>query len=130
MSALAQDFGLLALTREQLAQTQPEFGLAPFAECQRRGCVLASWKANAGDASNGALLFICRDPLDLEGQQWFEAVIEQQCPARLLRAQVGEEDFAEYLLRAEEQLRAMDSIEVGVVTAGEPDSGNTLQLSM
>jgi general secretion pathway protein E len=126
---LAARFLMRAMDRQELAQVRADFGLASFAECQRRRCVIGHWTDGtaSGDA---AVVFACQDPVDLDTQQWFEPIVERMAPARLLRVLVRDEDLSHYLASAEEGLRAMDSIRVEGPASGAGESSNVLQLSM
>lgn len=117
------------LSTSELAQVEPDFGLAAFAECSRRGCVIGRWRGSSSSEAANELVFVCSDPLDLDAHAWFEPLIERQAPAVLVRAAAYPEDLGAYFTAAEENLRAMDSLE----TAGAPgdaDQGTVLELSM
>lgn len=116
------------LTAADLQQLEPDFGLAAFAECSRRGCVIGRRRGMRGDA-DGELVFVCSDALDLDAQAWFEPLIEREAPRALVRALASREDLASYLGAAEENLRAMDALEIGE-DAGEEHHGTLLELSM
>ncbi|MEO5670106.1 MAG: hypothetical protein ABIR26_05365, partial [Ramlibacter sp.] len=125
MSAdLAELFAMTAMDRHALTDVRADFDLAPFAECQRRGCVIAH---SEGDAS---VLLICHDPLDLDAQQWFEPLIERLAPPRFLRVLVSKEDFAHFMASAEQGLRAMDTVQIDDAVVDPLESGTTLLLSI
>lgn len=128
----AEHFYMQAMNRQALEGVQPDFDLASFAECQRRGCVLGSFKETAltEHATPSALLFICHDPIDLDTQQWFETLVEGRAPAHLLRVLVRHEDFAHLLASAEQGLRAMDTIHIADAVIDPQEAASTLLLSM
>ena len=132
LEALAAHVCMSPMDREQISNVQPDFNLAPFAECQRRGCLLG--RTGAGPASHAAgpdaLVFICQDPVDLDNQQWFEPLIERVAPARLLRVLVRPQDFCDLLQSAELALRAMDTVRIDDVQTDAQEAGAVLQLSM
>jgi general secretion pathway protein E len=122
LQALAAQFFMHPMNREQLAQVHGDFELASFAECRRRGCFIGR--------AGSALLFVCHDPLDLDTQQWFEPLIEGLALPELVRALVKHEDLEDYLAKAEGGLRAMDSIAAEPIQSNDPQDGNLLQLSI
>lgn len=118
-----------SLAPVELAHLRADFAVAPFAECQRRMCVLARQNEDAGKADS--LIFLCTDPLDLDVQQWFEPLIERLAPESLLRAQITHEQMTEFLAAEEERLRAMDTFEAeGLLEEEAGDDSNVLALSM
>jgi general secretion pathway protein E len=130
LQSLAARYLMQPMGRDELARVRADFGLASFAECQRRRCVIGHWRSDGAAPQDGTVLFICQDPVDLDTQQWFEPIVERMAPARLLRVLVRSEDLSHYLANAEEGLRAMDSIQVENPAAGPSEAGNILQLSM
>jgi general secretion pathway protein E len=131
LQALASHVLMRPMDGSDLVQLEPDFGMASFAECQRRGCVIARWrKPRASEIDGETLVFICQDPIDLDTQQWFEPLLERQSPERLLRVLVRHEDFSGLMAGAESTLRAMDTIRGDHGTATAQDGGNLLQLSM
>ncbi|MBA2673401.1 MAG: type II/IV secretion system protein [Ramlibacter sp.] len=113
------------MTLADLGRVQPDFGVASFAECQRRGCVIGRF-GEEGDT----LVFVCRNAADLDTQLWFEPLIERAAPRRLVRALVDGDDFAAYLAQAEQGLRAMDSVRIDAPADEAQADGNLLLLSM
>jgi general secretion pathway protein E len=110
------------LSFEQLAQLQPDFALASFAECQARSGVLAR--------ADDSLVFICDEGSTLDTQQWFEPLIERAAPARLVRAFAARADLDRLFSSAEEGLRAMDSLEFDEPSAVGTPASHALRLSM
>lgn len=132
LAVLAVHFVMQPMSRHELATVQADFGVATFAECRRRGCVVGRRREGTAEtASNeGMLLFICQDPVDLDAQQWFEPLIERAAPRHLLRVLVRHEDLAHYMAGAEEGLRAMDSISMDDSSVDPQETGNILRLSI
>ena len=127
LELLAAQFGLQAMHRPALGQLRFDFEAASFAECQRRGCLVAS---ASDQAEPERLLLLVHDPIALDTQQWFETLLERRAPGQLLRVLVTPEDFAHCLAGAEPGLRAMDSIHIEGSGAAEQDATSTLLLSM
>lgn len=121
----ASYFGMQAMNRAEAEQIQPDFALASFAECQRRGCLLGH-----SDDSGAKLLFITHCPAALDSQQWFEALIERHGPADLVRVLVTQEDFLYCLSGAEQRLRAMDAVQISADEDDEDSASGALLLSM
>lgn len=112
----------IVLVESELANVLPDFALASLAECQRRGALLGHL--------DGALLFLRSDTLSLAAQAWFEPLIEQVRPGRLIRA-VTTKETLQYLLRQYEvEVRAMDSVEVQASEETAGDASGALRLSM
>jgi general secretion pathway protein E len=97
-------FRMRALDIKALRAIEPDFAIAPFAECQRRGCVVGRGFANA------PLTVVVSDPIDHRLRQWLDA--------RMRLAGVASNDFAlatpadvqAVLAIAEKSMRAMDSL--------------------
>lgn len=123
----AAHFLMRPMTRQELDRVQPDFDQAAFAECQKRGCIVGTFKEDDGQS---ALLFIIHDPSDLDTQQWFEALLEKRAPTHLVRVLVREEDFVRCLSGAEQNLRAMDTVHIEDSAVDELESSSTLLLSM
>ncbi|MDB5870676.1 MAG: gspE [Ramlibacter sp.] len=128
LRVIADHYGLEAMGRGDLTKLSADFELASFAECERRGCVLA--RVGAGGKAAEVLVFICRDATDLDAQQWFETLIEKAAPPVLRRALVLDEDFAHFLAGAASGVRAMDSLRVDEPSAPSASDTTTLSLSM
>jgi general secretion pathway protein E len=130
--ALAGQYSMKPMTRDELTQVRGDFEIASFAECRRRGCFIGRVRPAEGelDADATALVFICHDPIDLDSQQWFEPLIEQLAPANLIRALVLREDFEAHMADAEGGLRAMDSIAIESTRSDDQHDGNLLRLSI
>lgn len=123
----AEHFFMHPMNRQELEQVRPDFDQATFAECQKRGCILGTFKE---EQQQSTLLFIVHDPCDLDTQQWFEALLERRSPGRLVRVLVKQEDFVHCLDGAEQSLRAMDSVLIENSAVDEPTGSGNLLLSM
>lgn len=125
--AIAQDFGMQALGREELARYAIDFKLASFAEYKKRGAALA-WSRD--EAQPQVLAFICHDPLALQAQAWFEPIVERLRPSQLVRALVDSTDFDAFLDAAESTLRALDAVYESKGDSETAGATSDLQLSM
>jgi general secretion pathway protein E len=119
-------FGMKPMTRGDLDDVEPDFDLASFAQCLKRGCLLGRAKDKGPSAP---LLFITCNPLALDSLQWFEAILEREQPAELVRALVLPEDLEHRLKSAEYGLRAMDTVDVEARDNESQGSSVSLQLS-
>lgn len=127
----AEHFYLRPMSRQELDQVRPDFDQATFADCQKRGCILGTLKVDqASKQETSTLYFIVHDPCDLDTQQWFETLLEKRTPGQLVRALVSQEDFARFLVGAEQSLRAMDSVHIEDSDYDDQTSSGTLLLSM
>ncbi len=128
----ANYFGMRAMDRSDIDQIEPDFELASFTECQKRGGVLGHPKANTGEQNldASAMLFITYSPAALDSQQWFEALMEKHAPRRLTRVLVTQEDFRHCLSGAEEGMRAMDTVQIESTETDAQEASSTLLLSM
>lgn len=127
LTVWADYYAIQAMSRDQLAQIEPDFELASLMECQRRGGLLGYGKS---DQEKATLFFVTHTPLALDSQQWFEALIEKLMPQQLVRVLVTQEDFVQYLSGAEDGIRAMDAIEIEGGDMDPPEIGSTLVLSI
>lgn len=123
----ADYYAIQAMSRDQLAQIEPDFELASLMECQRRGGLLGYGKS---DQEKVTLFFVTHTPLALDSQQWFEALVEKLMPQQLVRVLVTQEDFVQYLSGAEDGIRAMDAIAIEGGDADAQEIGSTLVLSI
>jgi general secretion pathway protein E len=97
-------FRMRALDIKALRAIEPDFAIAPFAECQRRGCLVGRAFQHA------PLTVVVSDPIDHRLRQWLDA--------RMRLAGVASSDFAlatpadvqAVLAIAEKSMRAMDTL--------------------
>lgn len=126
-------FGMIALGTAELSSIAPDFRLASFADCVRRGAFIGNWRAGtAGPAQDaGALVLVVSDPLALEAQAWFESTLERAAPAAVVRAVAPRQELDRFLREAEQDLRAMDTVATGTGTeVAQATSGSGLVLSL
>lgn len=123
INSIAKQFAMEALDAPDIVTYQPDFDLVSFAECQRRGCVLGY--------RDDSIFLITASPDNMDAHQLFEGVLERLAPSEVRRYLVTEAVFQEYLQQAENSLRAMDSVDLGVETGDDVDAGTqVLSLSM
>lgn len=107
LTIFASRFGMHAVASQDLEQFQPNFDLASFAECQRKGCILGIDKEQPD-----TMVLLAVDPEQVSAQQSFEAHIERAAPVLVRRTLALRSDFDAFLEGAEKNLRAMDSVEI------------------
>ncbi|MDO8251731.1 MAG: GspE/PulE family protein [Rhodoferax sp.] len=99
----AQHFGTSAFDMAALRRLRPDFELVPFAECQRRACVVGHM-----DNEPELTVVLC-DPTDVRLRHWLEVRLRQHA-ARHALATVA--DLQALLITAEKSLRAMDGVKL------------------
>lgn len=124
--------GMIALGAGELSAIAPDFRLASFADCVRRGAFIGNWRAGtAGPAQDpDALLLVVSDPLALEAQAWFESALERAAPAAVVRAVAPRQELDRFLQEAEQDLRAMDTVTTVAGTEAAQTAGSGLVLSL
>ena len=99
MTAMGRMFHYPVLDMQALNNYVPDFASLPFTEVARRECIILR-------DSQGNLAAAFCDPFEAELQEWAESVTGRSYAWHL----VHPADFAAYLARYEENMRAMDSI--------------------
>jgi general secretion pathway protein E len=99
VARLGDAFHYAVLDLQALTRFTPAFDLLSFTEVSRRDCMVLR-------GEQGNLLAVFSDPFNTEVQQWAEARISQPLAWHLAHPT----DFAAYLARYEQDLRAMDSV--------------------
>ena len=122
MPIAAQHFHMRLLEMKALRNAVPDFTAVPFAECQRRGCMVALLR---GDVEATVIL---TDPTDTRLRQWLEVRLRGH--ASLLHAALASPaDLQACLAIAEKTVRAMDSVPVHQTGASTVDT-STLAISL
>jgi general secretion pathway protein E len=103
LAPAAKYFGMAAFDMAALRRLQPDFALVPFAECQRRSCVVGHME-HAPE-----LMVVLCDPTDVRLRHWLEARLRQHA-ARYALATAA--DLPALLVTAEKSLRAMDGVKL------------------
>ena len=95
--------GLALLDMAALRQLRPDFALLPFAECQRRSCLVAHIEGES------ELLLVLADAQDARLRQWLEFRLRRHCfhPALADAA-----DIQALLVSEERSIKAMDGIQL------------------
>ena len=83
LAPAAQHFGMSALDMVALRRLQPDFALVPFAECQRRNCVVGRMD-HAPE-----LTVVLSDPTDVRLRHWLEARLRQRAADAIARGATG-----------------------------------------
>ncbi len=99
----ARHFGMRAFNMANLRQLKPDFELVPFAECQRRGCLVGRL------ANERSLTVVITDPTDTRLRQWLEARVGAR--ATHFAIAIGA-DLQALLVTAEKSLKAMDALKL------------------
>jgi len=97
----AGHFGLVALDMAALRSLRADFSLAPFADCQRRGCAVGRLGEESG------LTVVLNDPMDARLRMWLETRLRQHSATYALATAA---DLQAYLVTAEKSVRAMDGV--------------------
>ncbi len=127
LRVLARHLHMQAMEAKELETIQPDFELVSFAECQTRAVLVGR---NRLDNADEALYFVTPDPIDLEHQQWAEALLEKHAPRKLVRVLVRHKDFEHRLAQGGEGVRAMDSVQIEASATEVQDGTSALLLSM
>lgn len=98
---LAETFGYLPLTMDDLHQLAPAFDVIPFAEASQHDCLLFR-------DDSGKLHLVIADPFNAHLLDWAEAQINQSYQRCLTHST----NIAAYLARHEETLRATDGLQM------------------
>ena len=118
IEAMGRLFHYPVMDMHALNACKPDFDSLSFAEVARRECMILR------DDKETHVAVFC-DPFEAELQEWAEAVSGRSCNWHL----VHPTNFAAYLARYEENMRAMDSIVSGSAdTAGETGRVDDLSL--
>ena len=118
IGAMGRMFHYPVLDMQTLNVFAPDFDSLPFTEVARRECIILR-------DSQGNLAAAFCDPFEAELQEWAESVTGRSYAWHL----VHPADFAAYLARYEEDMRAMDSIVSGAADlSGETGRSEDLSL--
>jgi general secretion pathway protein E len=122
MPLAARHFHLRLLEMKALRNAVPDFTAVPFADCQRRGCMVAKLR---GDVEPSVIL---TDPTDHRLRQWLEVRLRDH-ESLLHVALASPADLQACLAIAEKTVRAMDSVQVNQPGATSIDA-STLAISL
>ena len=116
----AAHFGLRALDMTQLRSLTPAFGVASFAECKRRSCVI-------GVLGNDATLTaVVADPTDARLRRWIETRLQDRAAEFALTTRA---DLHAFLAGAEKSVRAMDVVKLQQGKAATADAGQSISIA-
>ncbi len=115
----ARHFGLRALDMAQLRGLKPDFALASFADCKRRGCLI-------GLVDNGQLTVVVADPLDARLRRWIEVRTQGRTVAFGLTTRA---DLLAFLVTAEKSVRAMDAVRLQQGRAANAESAVSISMA-
>jgi general secretion pathway protein E len=114
----ARYFEVVALPMTRLRDLQPDFSLASFADCRRRGCVIGTL--------GGALVAVVTDPLDARLRRWIEVRTAGQAVEHALAARA---DLAAFLVTAEKGIRAMDAVRLQQGRTASAETGLAISIA-
>jgi general secretion pathway protein E len=125
----ASEFGMEALSMQELSEVRPLFDIASIAQFRRWGAFVGSRSVEPAQGENLELIFVTHPGASVEMQHRLEAHIEALSQRRLRRALVDEEAFAGYLDEAERGRRTLDGVVMEGGGSDNPDETAALQLS-
>jgi len=100
----------------RLRELRPDFDLLPYAECQRRGCVIGTL------ANDTTRIVVVTDPTDNRLRQWLETRLKGMVTRSALATR---SDLEAFLMLAEKSVRAMDGVRLQQPrTAATPGRGD------
>jgi general secretion pathway protein E len=123
LPSAARHFGMWALGMATLRQLRSDFELVPFAECQRRGCIVGRL------GNDPQLVVVLSDPTDARLRQWLETRLRDHTAHYALAAAA---DLQALLVTAEKSLRAMDGLKLkqdSEATRAPAERGLTISIS-
>jgi len=121
----ARHFGMRAFNMANLRQLKADFEIVPFAECQRRGCLVGRLADERG------LTVVITDPTDTRLRQWLETRVGARATHFAIALQA---DLQALLVTAEKSLKAMDALKLqqperAADTAAPVQQGLTISIS-
>jgi len=122
MPLAARHFRMRLLEMKALRNALPDFSVVQFADCQRRGCMVAMLR---GDTEPTVVV---TDPTDTRLRQWLEVRLRDH-DSLLRMALASPADLQACLAIAEKSVRAMDSVHVAQGSAAGSDP-STLAISI
>jgi general secretion pathway protein E len=114
-------FGMRSVSMVVLRELLPDFGIVSFAECQRRGCVVGRFSAEASPT------VVITDPTDARLRQWIEARLRQH---HFTLALATAADLQAFFVGAEKTVRAMDAVRMQPDRAAAAAGTNGLAISI
>ncbi|MCH8179497.1 MAG: type II/IV secretion system protein [Proteobacteria bacterium] len=122
LHSLAGHLGEAVLDMPALLDCDPDYRAWGFAEAAQKGvCVLRA-------QADGQLWLACQDPFNEAVETW----ARHRCERLGLQPQLGlvhADDFAAYLARQEQALRAMDGVETGLAASDDEEIAASITLS-
>jgi general secretion pathway protein E len=129
MALLASELGLLAANLDELQDFQADLQIASYIEYERRQALLG-YRATTEPGKARVLILITAHPYRLSTQQWLETLVVSLNPVGLQRVQVTESDFQVLLGSAQQNLRAMDTLDNADELLASDETSVALELSL
>ncbi|MGZ5277856.1 MAG: GspE/PulE family protein, partial [Caldimonas sp.] len=115
----ARYFGLRPLDMVGLRAIKPDFAIASFADCKRRGCLVGSRDA-------GRLTVVIADPIDARLRRWIEVRTQGRAVDFALTTRA---DLLAFLVTAEKSVRAMDAVRLQQGRAANAEAGVSISIA-
>ncbi|MGZ5797763.1 MAG: GspE/PulE family protein [Caldimonas sp.] len=115
----ARYFGLRPLDMVGLRAIKPDFAIASFADCKRRGCLVGSLDA-------GRLTVVIADPIDARLRRWIEVRTQGRAVDFALTTRA---DLLAFLVTAEKSVRAMDAVRLQQGRAANAEAGVSISIA-
>ncbi|MGZ5715615.1 MAG: GspE/PulE/PilB domain-containing protein, partial [Caldimonas sp.] len=115
----ARYFGLRPLDMVGLRAIKPDFAIASFADCKRRGCLVGSLDA-------GRLTVVIANPIDARLRRWIEVRTQGRAVDFALTTRA---DLLAFLVTAEKSVRAMDAVRLQQGRAANAEAGVSISIA-
>ncbi len=115
----ARHFGLRPLDMAELRSLKPDFALASFADCKRRGCLI-------GALDGDRLTVVVADPTDARLRRWIEIRTEGRSAEFALSTRA---DLLALLVTAEKSVRAMDAVRLQQGRTANAEAGPSITIA-
>ncbi|MGZ5252075.1 MAG: GspE/PulE family protein, partial [Caldimonas sp.] len=112
-------FGLRPLDMVGLRAIKPDFAIASFADCKRRGCLVGSLDA-------GRLTVVIANPIDARLRRWIEVRTQGRAVDFALTTRA---DLLAFLVTAEKSVRAMDAVRLQQGRAANAEAGVSISIA-
>ena len=115
----ARHFGLRPLGMAELRLLKPDFKLASFADCRRRGCLV-------GALQGDRLTIVVADPTDARLRRWIEVRTQGRSADFALTTRA---DLLAFLVSAEKSVRAMDVVRLQQGRAAVTEASTSITIA-
>ena len=115
----ARHFGMRLLDMAELRTLKPDFALASFADCKRRGCLI-------GALDGDRLTVVVADPTDARLRRWIEVRTQGRNADFALSTRA---DLLAFFVTAEKSVRAMDAVRLQQGRAASTEAGPSITIA-